>query len=348
MTLISKQEKPFFSVIIPCYNVEKQIEKCIDSILNQSFRDYEIILIDDESSDKTGEICDKYRDENRDIIVVHQQNTGLSGARNTGLKIAKGNYIYFLDSDDYIDSNLLEIVYEQIHNESPDCVIFGYRRILDNNIYRISINEKAIYITDTFKKKKNFLLKKYLLGKITTSVWSKIYSNKIIQENNISFVDTKLIMSEDLLFDCCYFLHAKKIVAIDNILYNYVYKDDSLSIAHSEDAIRRYYNLNIELLKYSRNNDQFLDVFPVVFYDLMSRQFKIFLKSKGLIPLCKEIKNSIDHKNLLWRLFFNVQFKLHLLCLGRDLKHVFIDISFLLLCIYIIIPLSSIVKNNNI
>ena len=115
------------SVIIPVYNVEPYLEECVGSVLRQSYRDFEIILVDDGSTDCSGEICDKYREEDGRVRVIHQENGGLSAARNSGLKAAAGKYVYFLDSDDYIEEETLEQLINIAKEEAADVVFFdGY------------------------------------------------------------------------------------------------------------------------------------------------------------------------------------------------------------------------------
>ena len=114
------------SVIIPVYNVEKFIEQSIKSVLNQTYKNLEIILVDDGSTDSSGSICDEYSKKDKRIKVIHQDNKGLSGARNSGLDIATGKYIMFLDSDDYFENNSCEILYSEIEKKQADYVIGNY------------------------------------------------------------------------------------------------------------------------------------------------------------------------------------------------------------------------------
>ena len=115
------------SVIVPVYNVEKYLSRCVDSILNQTFTDFECILVDDGSPDNCGKICDEYAKKDKRVKVIHKQNGGLSDARNTGLDIAGGEYIYFLDSDDYVEYNLLEKLNDTICVCNAEMIVFGYK-----------------------------------------------------------------------------------------------------------------------------------------------------------------------------------------------------------------------------
>ena len=117
-------QEVFLSIIVPVYNVEDYIHQCIDSVLVQTLKNYEIILIDDGSSDLSSQICDEYADVNRGVIVLHKENGGLSSARNAGISIAKGEYLFFLDSDDFIEGeNTFEVIYQLAIKYHPDVII---------------------------------------------------------------------------------------------------------------------------------------------------------------------------------------------------------------------------------
>lgn len=124
---------PKFTVIIPVYNVAAYLAKCIDSVLKQEFKQYEVILIDDGSTDESGTICDKFAEQDKRIVVIHQKNKGLSAARNIGIENAKGEYILFLDSDDYWhDSSALNIIYSRLNVSNADILSFNYMKFCDD------------------------------------------------------------------------------------------------------------------------------------------------------------------------------------------------------------------------
>ncbi|MDA3769093.1 glycosyltransferase family 2 protein [Streptococcus thermophilus] len=134
------------SVIVPVYNVESYLERCINSLLNQTYSNLEIILIDDGSTDRSGQICDQYK--NRDeFVVIHKENAGLGMARNTGLDVATGKYIIFVDSDDYIDNNMIQSLYEEIQKTSSDTCIGGFKRVYANHsdVFKTELPKKRIY-----------------------------------------------------------------------------------------------------------------------------------------------------------------------------------------------------------
>ena len=129
------------SIIVPVYNVEKYLEKCIKSILNQTFTDFELILVNDGSTDKSGVICDNYKNIDDRIIVIHKKNEGLSSARNSGLDIAKGRYIGFVDSDDYINNDMYHKLYEALIKNNSDISICKFVKVYDDSEMKFSNND---------------------------------------------------------------------------------------------------------------------------------------------------------------------------------------------------------------
>ena len=126
---------PKISVIVPVYNVEKYLARCIDSILDQSFADFEVILVDDGSPDKSGEICEYYKAQDNRIVVIHQNNEGQASARNRALDIAKGEYISFIDSDDYVHPDMFSTLIRIITESKSDLVLFGYTKGIEEKVY---------------------------------------------------------------------------------------------------------------------------------------------------------------------------------------------------------------------
>ena len=164
------------SVIVPIYNVEEYLPACIESILNQTYRDLEILLIDDGSTDNSGKICDEYAEKDKRCIVIHQQNKGSSGARNTGLDNAKGEYISFIDGDDYIHPQMLEILYKEIEKENCDFAMISHKKVfnkleqnkdIEGNINVIYLN-RHVLISGLYNKT-NFLESDF------QAVWNKLY-----------------------------------------------------------------------------------------------------------------------------------------------------------------------------
>lgn len=229
------------SVIIPVYNVENYIEKCLETLINQTYKKLEIILIDDGSSDNSGNICDKYQKEDSRIKVIHKKNEGASEARNVGIEQATGKYLAFVDADDYIDYTMLEKMYNQIKQDNAQIVFCGYSRIND-----IGIEKENFLDIEKYPKDKTILYS--LIGAlpndkndiiIGTSVWICLYDLNIIKSNNIFFKSQKIYMSEDILFQIEYLEHVKKVGLIKEPLYKYRYNENSLSTKYKKDRFEK-------------------------------------------------------------------------------------------------------------
>jgi len=218
----------YISVIIPIYNAEKHISRCLDSIVNQTYNNLEIILINDGSSDMSGNICDSYANRDNRIKVIHQPNAGVSAARNAGLDIATGDYISFVDPDDWVESNMYEILTKFIQEKEIDILRF--------NAYRKGeiINElpfRGEYSNEELEEK--ILLP--LIGAekfggmfILGVLWLHLYKREIIEKNHIRF-NPLLRRCEDRLFTLSTVIHAKNILFVDDILYHYEVYESSLS-----------------------------------------------------------------------------------------------------------------------
>lgn len=200
-----------YSFIVPMYNVEKYISQCIDSLLAQKYNNYEIIIIDDGSTDSSLSISKKYESKNKNIKVFSQENSGVSKARNRGLKEAKGEYIVFVDSDDYCSENLLTIIEQNINQN--ELLIYGYSKIYINKIENIV--KKDSFETEC-SKEEYIILDDNIGGYIS----NKVFERRIIKENNIEF-DTNIHYCEDLKFVCDYINKIKRIKYINKPLYYY-------------------------------------------------------------------------------------------------------------------------------
>ena len=186
------------SIIIPIYNTEAYLPRCIDSILSQSFTDYELILINDGSIDNSGSICDKYAQQDNRIKVFHQKNGGLSSARNTGLDHAQGEWIYFVDSDDELKPDGLQTLVNCI-SEDVDMVMGGYEQYnLDGNLIETEKNNETLTLS-----RRDSLLVLFPDHSIHYSylgyVWIRLFRNRIIQDHGLRF-DTSIKIKEDTLF----------------------------------------------------------------------------------------------------------------------------------------------------
>ncbi|MEY8255893.1 glycosyltransferase family 2 protein [Clostridium perfringens] len=211
------KEKKLISVVIPVYKVEKYLKRCIDSVINQTYEKLEIILIDDGSPDNCGNICDYYSKIDDRIIVHHQKNSGVSGARNKGIELAQGDYIGFVDPDDYIEPKLFEELYYVIEKSSADISICGFKTFGDEKKNHELCNK--IWTKDE-------ALENLLLNKIITShLWNKLFKKELF--NGIEFDLGKRY--EDVRIIHKLFSRAIKVVSIKDSLYNYYIRKDSIT-----------------------------------------------------------------------------------------------------------------------
>lgn len=206
------------SVIVPVYNVEKKLDRCIDSIVKQTYRNIEIILVDDGSIDLSGKICDYYGSQDSRVVVYHQKNCGVSEARNQGLNLATGKYICFIDSDDYVENNYVEKLYDLIMIKDVDLGVCNINYIYSNGLnHEVSIGINIIDFSSISRKTFLELNKKYLLY----SPYNKIFKSRIIKENQIRF-PSNISYGEDLIFNLKYLKYVKMIKYSRGIRYNYI------------------------------------------------------------------------------------------------------------------------------
>lgn len=211
------------SVIVPVYNVEKYIRRCVESILAQTYSDLEIILVDDGSTDSSGKICDEYQKDDLRVVVVHKKNGGLSDARNVGLEIAKGEYIGFVDSDDYIEPDMYKILYDNCIKYSAD---LAAARFIEFN----SKGEKTRKLSDNIEVfSRRQMLELFIYGhkkyQVTMSVWDRLYKRELI--GDLRFPIGKCY--EDIVFSTCVIAKTKVNVYIDQALYHYRLREDSIT-----------------------------------------------------------------------------------------------------------------------
>lgn len=241
--------EPFISIIIPIYNSGKYLNKCIRSIINQNFRNFEIILINDGSTDNSKEICDKFSLIDNRIKVFHIINSGVSNARNIGIKNAKGKWITFIDADDWIENNYLLNLQKLATQNSCDLICYNY--YIDNNgVSKKYCNHKSkTYFLESDKEKINFLAtiiypsyNKIIHSKYfdLSPVWNKIYKRGIIEEFNIEF-DMHLKRSEDVLFNINYCQHISKVIMTDNCFLHYVKHPESATNVQNCNLINDLY-----------------------------------------------------------------------------------------------------------
>ena len=224
------------SVVVPIYNVENKLERCLDSLKNQTYKNIEILLINDGSPDNSREICLKYTTLDSRFKYFEKKNGGLSSARNYGILKANGEYIYFIDSDDYCENDLLENL---ISNMSSDVQISACGYYIEYPKEKIVIEKKCIGIGK--KLAKDFFLDLDSNGMFNV-VWNKLYNLNIIKYHNLGFEET-MVPGEDLLFNCEYLKFIDKGVVNSKFLYHYMREND-------ETLVNKYDDNLIDKVKY--------------------------------------------------------------------------------------------------
>lgn len=221
------------SIIVPVYNVEKYLKKCLDSIIAQTYKNIEVIMVDDGSTDNCGKICDEYAEAHKNFKAVHKKNAGLGMARNTGIQHMSGEYVMFLDSDDYIDPDLVKVLYNALKTNKVDISKSGFRRV-DNDG---NISSERKYNSEVFKgKKAATMFLPRLIGSspekkdsFEMSVWASLYKTSHIKNNTILFPSERDLISEDIIFNIEYTQYANGACVISEIGYNYRYNPLSLT-----------------------------------------------------------------------------------------------------------------------
>jgi len=231
------------SVIVPVYNVKHYLARCVDSILRQTMQDFELILVDDGATDGSGTLCDVYvRDER--VRTIHQENRGLGLARNTGLDHARGEYVCFIDSDDYVGPELLEHLISTAQRHQADAVIGGWTDICPDGR-----EKRHIYPEDLFTAEEERCT--FILGSVAAppesreevlwgmSAWARLYRRDIIERCGLRFVSERIFISEDILFNLDFFGCAKRMATAADASYCYCVNAGSLSKRYREDRFER-------------------------------------------------------------------------------------------------------------
>ncbi len=221
----------FFSVIVPVYKVEKYLPCSIESVLNQTFSDFELILVDDGSPDRCPEICDSYKAKDDRIRVVHKANGGLASARRAGIKEAQGDYVFNLDSDDLIENDTLECAYKIINDTNCDIVSFSYRWVKNGSTVNVTTDglQEGLYTEKDIEK---YIYPRLLMDKdmnhISYYLSGKAVKRELLTPHQLS-VSEKISLGEDLCCTVPCYLHAKSVYISKKEAYLYTVREDSLS-----------------------------------------------------------------------------------------------------------------------
>lgn len=286
-------EKLLFSIIIPIYNVEQYLKECVDSIRNQTFFDCEIILVDDGSPDMCPKICDKYAEIDTRIHVIHKENGGLSSARNCGVESAHGEYIIFVDSDDYWNDNeaLNKLAMKIREQKCVDILVFNNidyscltgEKIVCNREYNVNLLENS--------SKEDVLKYVFESGVFPGAAWVTVTRRKFLEENKISFIEG--IKAEDIDWLLNVFLNAEKFAAINSAFYVYrKYRGGSITgTADIKSVMDILYTLEIWIKRLNGKKYEVIKnnalgylcnhyMCAVLIYDNLSEEQKVYCKEK--------------------------------------------------------------------
>ena len=274
---------PQLSIIIPVYKVEAFLSRCVESVLSQTFKDFECILIDDGSPDRCPEICDEYAAKDSRVKVIHQKNSGVSAARNAGVSASSAQWITFVDSDDWIDADLYAKAFSKI-TSGTDVIVWGY--VTENGKTPAEKTEwKDISTVSQLVCDHSCLF---------NSCWSKLYSKKILEQNKIQF-DEELFMGEDLFFNVQYFCNVKNFKIINGSFYHYFENPESITRIAStqkekfEPVTRNDFESSKKILDFLKDKS------PEIWSSFIYRQ--ILLYKISLIGLKEFKKARNDYKS---------------------------------------------------
>lgn len=246
-------KKNTFSIIVPVYNCETYLSRCLDSVLNQSYKKIELILIDDGSTDSSGQICDFYKEKDKRVVVIHKKNNGVSSARNDGLKFAKSKYICFLDSDDYISGEQFDEINNILkQHKNVELINFGFYSDVDdsdlNNLNSDIIKYKDILYNSHEEIKNDFV--NLWDSSMLYNIWNKVYLKKIIDDNKIKF--PKHNFGEDVEFNRLYLDKINSMYNSSRCFYHYIReREGAATKKYSQDIF------NIRKNEFKEFNDYF-------------------------------------------------------------------------------------------
>lgn len=306
--------QPLVSIIMPVYNVENYISKAIESVLGQTFNNFELLIINDGTPDKSEMIAKKYAEKDTRIRILNKENGGLSDARNVGLEFSTGDYIYFLDSDDYIEKNLLEEIVGYAEKDNLDMVIFGFFADFEDETQTVRNSKLIKPFFGTYNKDnmKNCEITEDFINYIGFA-WNKLYKSEKIKDNHLRF-KKGLSLIEDIEFNYSFYINADKLGFLNKCLYHYIQRPrDTLGngkYANYYELVFRNAKLRTDLLKYWEFNDStvskysFLLYFRALDYTLRNvtgnKELGLKLINKEIIKIIeKEAKLGHEKKHLL-------------------------------------------------
>ncbi|MGN0306662.1 MAG: glycosyltransferase family 2 protein [Lachnospiraceae bacterium] len=270
---------PKVSIIVPIYNAEEKLRRCIESILKQDFTDFELLLMDDGSTDESGKICDEYAAHDSRIYVLHKENSGVSDTRNQAIRLARGKYLQFADSDDWLTPDATGLLVGTMEKQGCDLVISDFYRVVGERLaHKGDIQEDGLLTREEFASYMMENPADYYYGVL----WNKLYKKSIIEANQL-FMDKEVRWCEDFLFNMEYIRHVKSVYALQVPIYYYVKTKGSL--VNQGASISRTIQMKRRVFKCY--NEFFRDVFNQEDYEknrLQVYQFLIDAAGDGIVP----------------------------------------------------------------
>ena len=265
---------PKISIIVPCYNVEQYLDRCMETLVGQTLQDIEIILVDDKSPDNVPKMCDEWARKDERIKVIHKkENEGLGYARNTGLEIATGEYVAFIDSDDWVEQDMFERLYDECVSKKLD-VIYSEFNVDEYPGFRIVLRDKCLYIDkdeieslrlDIVGAEPNYISS----VKFQCSACKGLYSLDLIRKHNISFHSERTYISEDLLFNLDVLNYVQRVETTPWQFYHYCLNGASLSHSYRSDRWERLLMMTDKIMEYKDSFDN-------------KKEFELRLKRTGI------------------------------------------------------------------
>lgn len=238
---------PTVTIIVPVYNAEKTISRCIESILNQDYTDFELILVDDGSKDSSGAICDNYASGDSRVLVIHKENSGVSDSRNTALDQARGTYLQFLDSDDWITPNATGLLVQSAERYHCDLVISDFYRVVGDRLaHKGDIEDDCVLTQEEFAEHMIENPADFYYGVL----WNKLFRREIVEKYHLR-MDTSISWCEDFMFNLEYIRHAKVFYALQVPIYYYVKTKGSL--ASQGMSISKTIKMKLMVFEYYNN-----------------------------------------------------------------------------------------------
>lgn len=333
------------SVIVPVYNVEDYLERCIDSLIHQTLEEIQIILVDDGSTDSSPSICDAYAREDQRVLVIHKENEGQGIARNHGLAKAMGEYVCFLDSDDYYELNTCEVLYKHLKETNVDLCCYGYQiDDKDGNLVRRPLIREKIYQGQEVSA--DFIL--HYFGDLPEddnlrgfSACMSAFRTSIIKEKNLEFPSERKVLSEDTIFSLEFCKHAKGVATLPQVFYHYCQNAESFSQGYRKDKFIKTKILYGILKGYTKefNIEEKTNIrlAMLIWVNLMAclKQETRRIPEHGRKEVLKNVKEmcndemTVKELPKLWNTSLPLQQKLLLFCIMHKLPRLAMEIAYI-------------------